>query len=74
MFISVTTYLEAPYTSWITGRGSGQPFVVSANITYAEQRYLYPLLHLHYCKQNQNVYIETPVLYKVLKFEISVNC
>lgn len=38
---NVTTYLQAPYTSWITGRGAGQPFVVSANITYAEERYLY---------------------------------
>ena len=57
MFISVTTYLHAPYTSWITGRGAGQPFVVSANITYAEGRYLYPLLYLHYCKQNQKIYI-----------------
>lgn len=56
MFISVTTYLQAPYTSWITGRGAGQPFVVSANITYAEGRYLYPLLYLH-CKQNQKIYI-----------------
>ncbi|VDI50122.1 transmembrane protein 231-like isoform X1 [Mytilus galloprovincialis] len=38
---NVTTYLQAPYTSWITGRGAGQPFVISANITYPEERYLY---------------------------------
>ena len=41
--LAVTTYLDAPYTNWVSGRGSGQPFKLSANITYLEDTYLYPL-------------------------------
>ena len=42
--ISVTTVLEAPYTVWSSGRGAGQPFVVSATIAYPEQMFVYPFV------------------------------
>ena len=42
-FIPVTTVLEAPYTVWSSGRGAGQPFVVSATIAYPEEMFVYPL-------------------------------
>ncbi|KAL4234256.1 hypothetical protein ACF0H5_005906 [Mactra antiquata] len=36
-----TTYLNAPYTVWSTGRGADQPFVLSATINYPEQLFDY---------------------------------
>ncbi|XP_022342597.2 transmembrane protein 231-like isoform X2 [Crassostrea virginica] len=38
---NVTTQLNAPYSVWRSGRGAGQPFVLSSNITYTEQMILY---------------------------------
>ncbi|KAJ8303244.1 hypothetical protein KUTeg_019640, partial [Tegillarca granosa] len=36
---NVTTILDAPYSAWLSGRGAGQPFVVSANISYIQDEY-----------------------------------
>ncbi|KAH3768789.1 transmembrane protein 231-like [Dreissena polymorpha] len=38
---NLTTYLHAPYTAWSTGRGKGQPFIVSARISYPEEGFTY---------------------------------
>ena len=43
IFITVTTYLQAPYTVWSSGRGVGQPFVLTATISYPEGLFVYPL-------------------------------
>ena len=36
-----TTYLNAPYTVWSSGRGAGQPFILSATIAYPEELFKY---------------------------------
>ncbi|WAR13608.1 TM231-like protein [Mya arenaria] len=38
---NLTTYLNAPYTVWSTGRAAGQPFVLSASIAYPEELFHY---------------------------------
>ncbi|KAL3860808.1 hypothetical protein ACJMK2_010875 [Sinanodonta woodiana] len=38
---NLTTYLNAPYMVWSTGRGASQPFVISATINYVEEQFLY---------------------------------
>ncbi|XP_060073829.1 transmembrane protein 231-like [Ylistrum balloti] len=38
---NVTTVLNAPYSVWTSGRGAGQPFVFSSNISYTEDVFLY---------------------------------
>ena len=38
---NATTYLSAPYSIWSTGRAAGKPFVISATISYPEQRFIY---------------------------------
>lgn len=38
---NLTTYISAPYTVWSTGRGTGQPFVLSATIAYPEEIFTY---------------------------------
>lgn len=38
---NLTTYINAPYTVWSTGRAVGQPFVLSATIAYPEEQFTY---------------------------------
>ncbi|PVD21280.1 hypothetical protein C0Q70_19451 [Pomacea canaliculata] len=39
---NVTTAIPNPYKIWTSGRGAGDPFVISATIEYLEETYLYP--------------------------------
>ena len=38
---NLTTYINSPYTLWSTGRGAGQPFVLSATIAFPEELFTY---------------------------------
>ncbi|PIK58094.1 putative transmembrane protein [Apostichopus japonicus] len=40
---NVSTYFDCKYPIWQTGRGAGQPFIITGSVSYPEELIIYPL-------------------------------
>ena len=69
LYISVTTQLNAPYSVWRSGRGAGQPFVLSSNITYTEQMILYPFNHISFLSE-QTAFTDIILLWYIFSVNV----